>query len=392
MNPKSLAKLNVSETGDRFKFYENCLTLGKVGFMAEKKRIILHVDMDHFFTAIEERMHPEYRGKPVIVGADPKEGKGRGVVSTCNYEARKYGVRSGMPISRAWKLCPNAIYLPVNYELYTKVSERIMAILRKYADKFESWGIDEAFLDVTSKVRDYAEAEALARQIKKEILEKEGLTCSIGIGPNKLVAKIASDYQKPDGLTVVTEEEAERFLAPLPVRKLLWVGRKTEQKLRVMGIKTIGDLARYDPTVLAETFGVIGTQLYLMAHGIDKSEVEEQRQIKSISRDITFEEDTSDFNLVLDTLEKLAEEVHNDLMRQQLYFKTVTLRVRYENFETHTHSRTLPFMTNRLQDLKKTAKELIQDYLKPERKIRLIGVRVSNFISAEKQKTLDTAS
>jgi len=392
MNPKSLAKLNVSETGDRFKFYENCLTLGKVGFMAEKKRIILHVDMDHFFTAIEERMHPEYRGKPVIVGADPKEGKGRGVVSTCNYEARKYGVRSGMPISRAWKLCPNAIYLPVNYELYTKVSERIMAILRKYADKFESWGIDEAFLDVTSKVRDYAEAEALARQIKKEILEKEGLTCSIGIGPNKLVAKIASDYQKPDGLTVVTEEEAERFLAPLPVRKLLWVGRKTEQKLRVMGIKTIGDLARYDPTVLAETFGVIGTQLYLMAHGIDKSEVEEQRQIKSISRDITFEEDTSDFNLVLNTLEKLAEEVHNDLMRQQLYFKTVTVRVRYENFETHTHSRTLPFMTNRLQDLKKTAKELIQDYLKPERKIRLIGVRASNFISAEKQKTLDTAS
>jgi DNA polymerase IV (DinB-like DNA polymerase) len=360
--------------------------------MAEKKRIILHVDMDHFFTAIEERMHPEYRGKPVIVGADPKEGKGRGVVSTCNYEARKYGVRSGMPISRAWKLCPNAIYLPVNYELYTKVSERIMAILRKYADKFESWGIDEAFLDVTTRVKDYAEAEALARQIKKEILEKEGLTCSIGIGPNKLVAKIASDHQKPDGLTVVTEEEAEKFLAPLPVRKLLWVGRKTEQKLRAMGIKTIGDLARHDPTVLAETFGVIGTQLYLMAHGIDKSEVEEQRQIKSISRDITFEEDTSDFNLVLDTLEKLAEEVHNDLMRQQLYFKTVTVRVRYENFETHTHSRTLPFMTNRLQDLKKTAKELIQDYLKPERKIRLIGVRVSNFISAEKQKTLDTAS
>jgi DNA polymerase IV (DinB-like DNA polymerase) len=151
--------------------------------MAEKKRIILHVDMDHFFTAIEERMHPEYRGKPVIVGADPKEGKGRGVVSTCNYEARKYGVRSGMPISRAWRLCPNAIYLPVNYELYTKVSERIMAILRKYADKFESWGIDEAFLDVTSKVRDYAEAEALARQIKKEIFEKKGLHAPLASAP-----------------------------------------------------------------------------------------------------------------------------------------------------------------------------------------------------------------
>jgi DNA polymerase IV (DinB-like DNA polymerase) len=356
--------------------------------MAEKRRIILHVDMDHFFTAIEEREHPEYRGKPVIVGADPKEGKGRGVVSTCNYEARKYGVRSGMPISKAWKLCPNAVYLPVNYELYARVSERIMAILRRYADKFESWGIDEAFLDVSSRVKDYAEAEALARMIKGEILEKEGLTCSIGIGPNKLVAKIASDHQKPDGLTVVREEDVEKFLAPLPVRKLLWVGRKTEQKLRKMGVKTIGDLARCDPTVLAETFGSVGVQLYLMAHGIDKSEVEEQRKIKSIRRDITFPEDTADFHQVLNTLDKLAEEVHNDLIKQQLFFRTVTVRVRYENFETHTHSKTLPFITNRLQDIQKTAKELIQAYLKPERKIRLIGVRVSNFISAEKQKTL----
>ncbi len=359
--------------------------------MSEKKRVILHVDMDHFFTAIEEREHPEYKGKPVVVGADPKEGKGRGVVSTCNYEARKFGVKSGMPISKAWKLCPQAVYLPVNYDLYTQVSERIMAILRKYADKFEVWGIDEAFLDVTSRVKDYAEAEALARQIKREILEKEGLTCSIGVGPNKLVAKIASDHQKPDGLTVVKPEDAEKFLEPLSVRKLLWVGRKTEQKLKAMGIKTIGDLARYDPAVLAEAFGVVGTQLYLMAHGIDKSEVEERGEIKSISRDVTFEEDTSNFSLVLETLDRLSGEVHGDLQKKQLYFKTVTVRIRYENFETHTHSKTLPFITNRLQDLKKTAKELVQAYLKPERKIRLIGVRVSNFTSAEKQKTLETA-
>jgi DNA polymerase IV (DinB-like DNA polymerase) len=356
--------------------------------MIEKKRIILHIDMDHFFTAIEEREHPEFRGKPVIVGADPKEGKGRGVVSTCNYEARKFGVKSGMPISKAWKLCPNAVYLPVNYELYMKVSNQIMSILRGYADKFERWGIDEAFLDVTSRVKDFSEAEALARQIKREIYEKEKLTCSIGIGPNKLVAKIASDFQKPDGLTVVREKEAEKFLAPLPVRKLLWVGRKTEQKLKAMGIETIGDLAKSDPTVLAETFGSVGTQLYLMAHGIDKSEVEEVGRVKSISRHITFEEDTSDFEFVIETLDKLSEEVHSDVFKQQLYFKTVTVIVRYENFETHTHSKTLPFITNRLQDLKKTAKELIQAYLKPERKIRLVGVRVSNLISAEKQKTL----
>jgi len=356
--------------------------------MGEKKRIIFHVDMDHFFTAVEEREHPEYKGKPVIVGADPKGGKGRGVVSTCNYKARKLGVRSGMPISKAWKLCPEAVYLPVNYELYTKVSEEIMNILQKYADKFERWGIDEAFLDVTLKVKDHAEAEALARQIKREIYEKEKLTCSIGIGPNKIVAKIASDFQKPEGLTVVREEEAEKFLASLPVRKLLWVGRKTEQKLNAIGIKTIGDLARCDPTKLVEMLGVMGTQMYLMAHGIDRSEVEERGEIKSISRETTFEEDMSDFEFILNNLDGLSGDVHKDVLRQNLYFKTVTVKVRYENFETHIHSKTLPFMTNRMEDLKKTAKELLHTYLRPDRKIRLIGLRVSSFISAEKQKTL----
>jgi len=353
-----------------------------------ENKIIMHVDMDAFFAAVEERENPEFKGMPIVVGADPKEGRGRGVVSSASYKARRFGVRSGMPISKAWKLCPEAIYLPVNYELYVKVSNEIMDILRKYAGKFEQWGIDEAFLDVTSKVKDYTEAEALAKQIKTEIHEKEKLTCSIGIGPNKLVAKIASDFQKPDGLTIVKEDEAEKFLAPLPVRKLLWVGRKTEQKLKGLGIKTIDDLAHYDPTVLVETFGVVGTQMYLMAHGIDKSNVEERTEIKSISRERTFEEDTSDFNLILNTLDTLSEEVCNDVLRQNLYFKTVTVKVRYENFETHTHSKTLSLITNRIQDLKKTARELIQNYLTLDRKMRLIGLRVSNFASTEKQKTL----
>ena len=203
--------------------------------------------MDHFYTALEEREHPEIKGNPVIVGSDPKEGKGRGVVSTSNYEARKSGVRSGMPISQAWRLCPRAVYLPPNFPLYIKVSDEIMEIARKYAGKFEQWGIDEAFLDVSDKVDDWVGAELLARQIKQEIKEKEGITASIGIGPNKLVAKVASDYQKPDGLTIVKEEEVEKFLDPLPVRKLLWVGRKTEAKLKELGVNTIGDLARYRP-------------------------------------------------------------------------------------------------------------------------------------------------
>jgi DNA polymerase IV (DinB-like DNA polymerase) len=356
--------------------------------MSEKRRIIFHIDMDHFYTAVEERERPELKGRPVVVGADPKEGKGRGVVFTSNYEARKLGVRSAMPISKAWKIAPEAVYLPPNFELYGRVSEEIMNLLRKHADKFEQWGIDEAFLDVSSQAKDYADAEALAHRIKQEIKAQEKLTCSIGVGPNKTVAKVASDFQKPNGLTVVREEQIEAFLAPLPVRKLLWVGRKTERKLANMGIKTVGELAHYDPTVLTEKFGVMGTQLYLTAHGVDRSEVEERTEIKSISRELTFEEDTSSFEVVLEASDRLSEEVHEDVLRRKVYFKTITVKVRYENFETHTHSKTLPLISDRLEDLKKTARQLTQDYFRPERKIRLIGVRVSNFTSAEKQTRL----
>jgi DNA polymerase IV (DinB-like DNA polymerase) len=344
--------------------------------------------MDHFYSAVEERECPEYKGKPVVVGADPKEGKGRGVVSTSNYEARKAGVRSGMPISRAWKLCPEAIYLPPNFPLYIKVSNEIMEIARKYTDKFEQWGLDEAFLDVSARVKDFAEAGALAKHLKREITEKTRLTCSIGVGPNKLIAKVASDYQKPDGLTIVKEKEAEAFLAPLPVRRLLWVGSKTEAKLKKMGINTIGDLACYDPTVLAEAFGVMGTQMHLMARGVDRSEVEARTEVKSISHETTFEKDTDDIEAVLKALDTLSAEVAKEVAAQKLFFKTVTVKVRYENFETHTRSKTLPFIINRQQDLQKTARQLLNDYLKNDRKIRLIGVRASSFVKGEKQKTL----
>lgn len=356
--------------------------------MTEKRRIIVHLDMDHFFTAAEERQRPELKGKPVVVGADPKGGKGRGVVSTADYEARKYGITSGMPISKAWKLCPQAVYLPLNFRLYTQVSTEIMNILRRYSDRFEQWGIDEAFLDVTLKVKDYEDAENLARRIKADICKSQGLTCSIGIGPNKLVAKIASDIQKPDGLTIVKDEDVGGFLAPLPVRKLLWVGRKTEQKLQSMGIRTIGDLARRDPAVLTETFGTFGTQLCLNAHGIDKSQVEEREGVKSISRETTFQEDTADPQLIMQTLRSLAEQVQNDVQEQRLSFRTVAIKIRYENFETHTHSKTLPFITNRLHDLNKTSVELLTKNIKPQSKVRLIGVRVSSFIETDKQKTL----
>ncbi len=356
--------------------------------MSENKRFIFHLDMDHFYTAVEERERPEIRGKAVIVGSDPKGGKGRGVVSTSNYIARKVGVRSGMPISHAWRLCPEAVYLPPNFPLYIKVSDGIMEIARKYADKFEQWGIDEAFLDVTCKVKDYVEAENLARQIKSEIKDREGLTASIGVGPNKLIAKVASDFQKPDGLTVVRDEEAKVFLAPLPVRKLLWVGRKTEIKLKELGVNTIGDLAKYDASTLTSMFGVMGWRMHLMANGVDSSEVEERVGVKSVSHETTFEEDTADADVILKALNALCVDVQQETENQNLLFKTVTLKIRFEHFETHTKARTLPFLTNRLYDLQKTAKELLIPYLRKNRKVRLIGVRVSTLVSMEKQKTL----
>ena len=350
--------------------------------MAKKRnRIIFHVDMDQFFAAVEERERPEIRGKPVIVGADPKEGKGRGVVSTCNYEARKYGVMSGIAISFAWGLCPTAVYLPVNYRLYQKVSVRIMNILRYYADKFEQWGLDEAFLDVTSQVNSFEEVKILAQKIKKEIHEKETLICSVGVGSNKLVAKVASDFEKPDGLTVVNTDGAKAFLAPLRVRKLLWVGKKTEERLNRLGIKTIGDLAKFDLSILVKKFGAAGNQLHLLAQGLDNSEVHERRERKSMSREITFEEDISDLTFILETLDVISKDLHQELLASKFTFKTVTAKIRYKNFETYTHAKTLPFFTDRRKDIMKRARDLVQDFLIPERKIRLIGVRLSNLSS-----------
>jgi DNA polymerase IV (DinB-like DNA polymerase) len=344
--------------------------------------------MDHFFTAVEEREHPELRGKPVVVGADPKDGSGRGVVSTSNYKARKYGIKSGIPISRAWKLCPDAVFLPVNYRLYQKVSSRIMKILQKYADKFERWGLDEAFLDVTMQATNFDDAKKLALKLKKEIYEKEHLTCSVGIGPNKLIAKIASDFEKPNGLTIVRPEQMKEFLSPLSVRKLLWVGKKTEQRLNLMGIKTIGDIASYDASVLTEKFGIAGTQLYLMSQGIYDSEVEEHWERKSLSRETTFELDTIDTDIIHETLQDISEDLHQELTASQLTFKTITIKVRYENFETHTHGKSLPFFTDRLKDIRNNAIDLMQDYLGSDRKIRLIGIRLSNLFSIEKQARL----
>jgi len=351
-------------------------------------RIILHIDLDAFYAAVEERETPKLKGKPVIVGADPKNGQGRGVVATCNYLAREFGVRSAMPISKAWKLCPQGIYVRPNFLLYAKVSHDIMTIIRKYSDKFEQVGIDEAFIDVTDKVNDFEDAGKLAEKLKKEILNKEKISASVGIGPNKLIAKLASDYKKPYGTTVVKPEDVKRFLDPLPARKLIGIGPKTEAVLKEMKIETVSQLAKADAKTLVDVFGVFGYRMHEMALGMDESEVAEGGEIKSIGRETTFEEDVDNPEIIFDAIDELVDEFHEELIASNIQFKTITIKIRYENFETHTHAKTFEFHTNDKELIKDTAKALSQPFLNVGRKVRLIGIRVSVLKFKEKQKTL----
>ncbi len=356
-----------------------------------KHRIILHIDLDAFFASVEIRERPELKGKPVVIGADPKEGKGRGVVSTASYEARKFGIHSAMPISTAYKLCPTAVFLPVNMELYLSFSEKVMKILREFADKFEQASIDEAYLDISGRVKNPAEAEELARKIKKEILEKEKLTSSIGIGPNKLIAKIASDFQKPDGLTVVTASKIKEFLNQLGVRKLPGIGPKSEESLKEMEIRTIGELANYPAEKLIERFGKYGLYIHQSANGIDEDEVEESYEIKSASRQITFEKDvdaskSEGQEITNRAMDGLSEDIFEELKSEGFMFRTVGVKVRYSDFETHTAEKSQKFPLQDLNAIKNTAKELLKKFIS-EKKIRLIGIKVSN-LSREGQARL----
>jgi DNA polymerase IV (DinB-like DNA polymerase) len=347
-------------------------------------RVVLHVDLDAFFPSVEVREHPELKGKPVIVGADPKGGKGRGVVSSASYEARKFGIRSALPISRAWKLCPDCVYLRPHFDLYIPTSNSVMKILRSHADKFEQGGIDEAYLDISSQVKDFDEAREFAKRLMEEVLEKESLTCSIGVAPNKMIAKIASDFKKPYGLTVVEEDDVKEFLFPLKAGKIPGVGPKTQRILKELNIETVSDLASTRPEMLTRLFGVWGVRLHEFANGIDNNEVIEEYETKSVGRDTTFEKDVDNEEQILQVLDGLAEEVHEDVIANGFKFKTITVRVRYQHFDTYTRSKSLLFPTSDLDILKNNAKRLIAPFLRDKKKVRLIGVRVSNLISQSK--------
>ncbi len=340
-------------------------------------RIVFHVDLDSFYTAVEVREHPELRGKPVIVGADPKEGKGRGVVMACSYEARALGIKAGMPISLAWRRAPEAAYLRPNYELYGTVSENVMNILREFAGKFEQASIDEAYLDVTAKtdwdpVRDYALA------VKKAVRDREGLTCSIGAAPNKSCAKIAAAQQKPDGLTIVRPEDVNRFLAPLPVNAISGVGEKTERVLADLGLRTVGELAAYPGTELTKILGRNAVWLWGIARGLEELPVEERPDPKSISVERTFERDVDDWEEILATLDSVADNVYLRVRNANVTFRTVGIKIRFEGFQTHTRDRTLPTWTDDRDVLMDTSRELIAEFRERGRPVRMIGVRVAN--------------
>lgn len=355
----------------------------------EVVRIIAHLDMDAFFAAIEERDHPELQGLPIVVGADPAQGKGRGVVSTANYAARQYGIHSALPISLAWRFSekarhqgqPGAVFLGVNYRRYREVSERIMALLRRHASLVEEASIDEAYFDL-SDADSFDRAAAVCRQIKQEIKDQEQITASIGLGPNKLVAKIASDFQKPDGLTIVTPEEAEGFLEPLAVRKIPGIGPKAEARLAQEGIRFVRDLKKFSAAELQLRFGKWGPELYERLRGRHEAPLREEYEPKSVGEQETFGVDTLDLQLLFDRLLYMCRHVRERLLAEGFRAcRTVVVTVRFADFDTRSRSQTLPAATGSLDRLQFFAMKLFMPFLdrreNPRRKlIRLIGVRL----------------
>jgi len=343
------------------------------------QRIILHVDMDAFYAAVEIRENPSLEGKPVVVGSDSREHP-RGVVLTASYEARRYGIHTAMSCVEALRRCPDAVFVSVHFELYGRISGEIMATLRGFADRLEPSGIEEGYLDVTQRCGgSFARAQELAREIRATIHREHRLTCSIGVAPTKAVAKIASDHQKPDGLTVVTAEEVVEFLAPIPVRKILGVGPKTSERLKELGLETIADVQRTNRQDLVELLGAFGEYVYDVALGRDAGEVVEPTgPPESISTETTFEKDLDAYDAVWPELEALAKSLHEQLLLEKFAYRTVTLKARYSNFETHTRSRSLKIHTTDLEPILVLSQMLLKEVLTPGRKIRLIGVRLSN--------------
>jgi DNA polymerase-4 len=339
--------------------------------------MILHVDMDAFYASVEERERPELVGKPLIVGGTPQ---GRGVVAAANYAVRKFGVHSAMPTSTALKLCPHAILLPPRMSYYAEVSEQIGEIFERYTPLVEPLSLDEAFLDVTGSELLFGPAAQIGRRIKREVHDQVRLVASVGVAPNKFLAKIASDLEKPDGFVVVDPARVHEFLDPLPVGRLWGVGRVTGKTLEQLEVRTIGDVRRMPLEVLQQHFGKSGEHLWQLAHGIDERPVVPDREAKSISHETTFAVDLDDRDALRAWLMELTEQVGRRLRRHELRGRTVHLKLRFADFHTIARSKTLPEPTNITNEIWTSAAELLESCLaNPRQRIRLLGVGLSSF-------------
>ncbi|MCF6465389.1 DNA polymerase IV [Clostridium sp. Cult2] len=337
-------------------------------------REIIHIDMDAFYASVEQRDNPNLINKPVIVGGV----RSRGVVCTASYEARRYGVHSAMPIKTAKRLCPKGIYLPVNMEKYKEVSKKIHKIFGRYSTKIEPISIDEAFLDVTGK-NSYTIAKNIKRDIKKELQ----LTASVGISINKFLAKLASDINKPDGLTVIKKDRVIEFLRPLPVNRLWGVGPKMEREFNKLGIYYIGDIQRYDVKVLISLFGKRGKELYDFSYGIDSRPVEEHIINQSLGEEETFQEDIRNSKILVNRLELYSINLANKLITKGYLIKTITVKIKYNDFSVETRSITLNIPTNDERTIFGISKYILLNKFSLDKSIRLIGLTLSNIIYPE---------
>jgi DNA polymerase IV (DinB-like DNA polymerase) len=354
-------------------------------------RIVMLADLDYFFAQCEELRNPALKDKPVVIGVYSGRTEDSGAVSTANYVARKYGVKSGIPLYLAKRRLQNvdAVFLPVDYEYYEQISSKIMQILKGYADAFEQVSIDEAYLDVTQKAHgSFEEAKRLAEQMKADAKRQVGVTFSVGVGPNKLVAKIASNAEKPDGLTVVRPEAVTAFLSPLAVDRVLGVGKKISKKMNALGIKTIGDLARYDVQKLVEVFGkTSGVYFHNAAKGVDNEPVQETGEAESISRISTLKENTRDLAVVLEKTDQLIEDIHKDLVQRNVSFKQVGIIAIMTDLSVRSRSKTLETATNDVEALRQAVRELFEKFLgESELEIRRVGVKISHFAKEEAEQ------
>jgi len=346
-------------------------------------RCVFHVDLDAFFVAVERLHDPSLEGKPVIVGGHPDS---RGVVSAASYEARKYGVHSAMPLVQAKRLCPQALFVPVHFGRYVDASRRFMALLQPLAPLIEPLGLDEAYMEMSEVVRNYDDARARAVDLKRDIRAQLGLVASIGVAPCKIVAKVASDFEKPDGLVVVRPGEEAAFLAPLAARKLPGVGERTEESLAQMGVATIGDIAMLPEDVMQRRFGRYGVVLLRHARGMDPSPVEPRGEPRSMSRETTFSTDTGDAERLQSTLHAMCEELAHDLRHHKKRAGSVAIKVRYEDFQTVTRQSALKAETAEAGHLHQSASALLVGLIAGEpRRVRLVGVKVSRLTGPERQ-------